>query len=167
MTRARRPARRAVAVRFAVLCAALVSFLPGRTGALVAPSLVGFAIINGTTFGLDLALLTLLRGGLGWPVWSAVSVSYLTAFGLSFLLNRWLNFRSHSPLGRQSGMYVVAVAVNYAVLVLGVGVGLSALGVPYQLARIIAAGGEGAFMYCAMRWVVFASPRRARATVGG
>jgi putative flippase GtrA len=54
---------------------------------------VGFALINGFTFGVDIAMLSRFRGLLGWPVWLAITASYLIAFGLSFVLNRWLNFR--------------------------------------------------------------------------
>jgi len=42
------------------------------------------------------------------------------------------------------------------VILLGVGGGLTALGLPYQASRIITAACEGVFMYCALRWVVFA-----------
>jgi hypothetical protein len=91
------PGRVRAADRFARLCSALVRQLPGGLAALVAPSVVGFALINGCTFGVDLAFLTVLRSGFGWPLWLAISLSYLTAFGLSFVLNRALNFRSHVP----------------------------------------------------------------------
>jgi hypothetical protein len=47
------------------------------------------------------------------------------------------------------------VVINYLVWILGVGAGLSALGVEYHVARIAAGACEGAYMYCAMRWVVF------------
>jgi len=150
------PGRVRAADRFARLCSALVRQLPGGLAALVAPSVVGFALINGCTFGVDLAFLTVLRSGFGWPLWLAISLSYLTAFGLSFVLNRALNFRSHVPVGRQTVLYVAAIAVNYGVILLGVGGGLTALGLPYQASRIITAACEGVFMYCALRWVVFA-----------
>lgn len=126
---------------------------------MIAPTLVGFALINGFTFGVDLALLWLFRGVLGWPVWLAITLGYLTAFGMSFVLNRWLNFRSHAPAGRQLRLYLVVIAINYAAILLGVGAGLASLGVNYQLARLIAGACEGAFMYCALRWVVFAGER--------
>jgi len=41
-----------------------------------------------------------------------VTLSYLTAFALSFALNRVFNFRSHEALGGQTAKYVVAVAIN-------------------------------------------------------
>jgi ethanolamine ammonia-lyase small subunit len=56
---------------------------------------------------------------------------------------------------------VVALLINYAAFVLGVGDGLSAIGVEYQLARILSGLCEGVYMYSVMRWVVFRdAPRR-------
>ncbi|GAA1031709.1 MULTISPECIES: GtrA family protein [Amycolatopsis] len=145
-----------IADRFARLCETVVRVLPFGLSRIVAPSFLGFAVINGFTFGVDLALLTLFHGGLTWPVWLSISVAYVVAFGLSFVLNRALNFRSHAPVGRQAVLYVVAIAVNYAAFLLGLGAGLTALGVEYHLSRLIAGACEGVFMYSVMRWVVFA-----------
>ncbi|MGV9299472.1 MULTISPECIES: GtrA family protein [Amycolatopsis] len=145
-----------IADRFARLCEAVVRILPFGLSRIVAPSFLGFAVINGFTFGVDLLLLTLFHGGLKWPVWLSISVAYVVAFGLSFVLNRALNFRSHAPVGRQAVLYVVAIAVNYAAFLLGLGAGLTALGVEYHLSRLIAGACEGVFMYSVMRWVVFA-----------
>ena len=52
-------------------------------------------------------------------------------------------------------MYIAVVIVNYLAWILGVGAGLAALGVSYQLARGVAAVCEAVYMYTAMRWVVF------------
>jgi putative flippase GtrA len=62
----------------------------------------------------------------------AALLSYLTAFGLSFVLNRNLNFRSHAPVGRQLVVYWLAVLINY-----------------------LAACCEAVYMYSVLRWVVF------------
>jgi putative flippase GtrA len=121
------------------------------------PTLVRYLVISAFTFGLDLALLTLAHGGLGWPLPVAVTIGYAVALTTSFLLNRALNFRSHARLGRESLRYAGAVAVNFGVVLLGVTTGLAALGVPYQAARIAAGAAEGVFMYVAMRWFVFAA----------
>jgi len=145
-----------IADRFARFCETAVRILPFGLSRVVAPSFLGFAIINGFTFGVDLLLLTLFHGVLGWPVWLSISLGYVIAFGLSFVLNRALNFRSHAPVGRQAGLYVVAIVVNYAAFLLGLGAGLAALGLEYHLSRIIAGACEGVFMYSVMRWVVFA-----------
>ena len=142
--------------RFRAACATVVAALPRRLRTVVAPSMIGFAVVNGFTFGVDLLLLSLLVDGLGLPLWAGVTVAYGTAFALSFVLNRWLNFEPERPVGTQIGRYVAVIAVNYAVIVLGVTHGLAAAGIPYQLARLAAGACEAVFMYAAMRWFVFA-----------
>ncbi|SDY02568.1 Putative flippase GtrA (transmembrane translocase of bactoprenol-linked glucose) [Amycolatopsis xylanica] len=148
--------------RFSRFCAAVVRRLPFGLSRIIAPNFLGFALINGFTFGVDLALLTLFHGWLGLPVWLSITLGYVGAFALSFVLNRKLNFESHAPAGRQVVLYVIAIAINYAVFLLGVGSGLTALGVQYHLSRILAGACEGVFMYSAMRWVVFAPGSRER-----
>lgn len=141
--------------RFHTWCEAFVGRLPFGLGAFVAPTFVGFCVINGFTFGVDLTILTGLRGALGLPVPIAVTVAYVCAFTLSYVLNRMFNFRSHAPVGPQVATYVVVVVVNYVAFILGVTTALSAMGVQYQLARLAAGMCEAAYMYSAMRWVVF------------
>jgi putative flippase GtrA len=85
----------------------------------------------------------------------SITASYLTAAGLSYLLNRTLNFRSHGAVAPQMGVYAAVIVVNYLAWILGVGAGLAALGLDYRLARILAAVCEAGYMYAAMRWVVF------------
>ena len=122
---------------------------------MVAPTFLGFCLINGLTFGVDLMILTGLHSGLRLPVPLAVTVAYSCAFGLSYVLNRTANFQSHAPVGPQVAVYVVVVVVNYLAFILGVSSGLTALGVQYQLSRVAAGMCEAVYMYCAMRWVVF------------
>lgn len=140
---------------FTSFCAAVVRRLPFGLGTVVAPSFLGFALINGFTFGVDLALLTLAHGVFGLPLPVSVTVAYLCAFALGFVLNRSMNFRSHAPAGRQAVLYAIAVGINYVVFILGVGAGLAVMGLEYHLARILAGACEGVFLYCVMRWVVF------------
>ncbi len=141
--------------RFAAAMAAVARRLPFGLARIVPPSLLGFAVINGFTFCVDLSLLTIMHSALGWPLWLSITLSYATAFCLSFVLNRALNFRSHHAVGRQFAVYLVVVTVNYFALILGVGTGLTALGLDYHLARVAAGACEAVFMYCMMRWVVF------------
>ena len=149
--------------RFSALMAAVVRRLPFGLARIVAPSLLGFAVINSFTFAVDLACLSALRGGAGWPLPVSITLAYITASGLSYLLNRVLNFRSHGPAGRQVGVYAGVVLVNYLAWILGVGDGLAALGVDYRLARVAAGACEAVYMYAAMRWLVFRdAPRRAQ-----
>jgi putative flippase GtrA len=146
--------------RFTAVMTAIVRRLPFGLARIVPPNVLGFAVINSGTFTVDLALLTVLHGGLHWPVPVSITLSYLTASGLSYLLNRRLNFRSHGAVASQAGVYAAVVIVNYLVNILGVGAGLAALGVDYQLARVAAGLCEAVYMYCAMRWVVFRDVRR-------
>ena len=151
-TRAGKPR---VSDRFHARCAAVVARLPLGLNSVVAPTFLGFCLIEGFTFGVDLAILKRLRGGLGLPVPVAVTVAYGAAFALSYVLNRTFNFQSHAPVGPQVAIYVVVVVVNYLALILGVTSVLSALGVQYQLSRIVAGTCEAVYMYCAMRWLIF------------
>jgi putative flippase GtrA len=130
---------------------------------IVAPTFLGFAVINGFTFSVDLLLLTALHGGLHLPVPVAVTVAYACAFGLSYYLNRTLNFRSHAPAGPQIAVYVVVVVINYLAFILAVSTLLTAAGVEYRVARIVAGLCEAVYMYSAMRWVVFRRSREPRA----
>ena len=149
--------------RFTAVMAAIVHRLPFGLAGILPPSLLGFAIINGFTFTIDLGVLTTLHGGLRWPLPVSITVAYLTAFGLSYLLNRVLNFRSHGAVGPQIAVYIAVVIVNYLVWILGVGDGLAALGLDYRLARIVAGACEALYMYAAMRWLVFRDVQRAAA----
>ncbi|BBZ37411.1 GtrA family protein [Mycobacterium conspicuum] len=146
-----------LAGRFHDLCEAVVGRLPFGLKRIVAPTFLGFCLINGLTFAVDLMILTALHSGLRLPVPIAVTVAYACAFALSYLLNRTFNFRSHAPVGPQVAIYVVVVVVNYLAFILGVTTLLVALGVHYQLSRIAAGSCEAVYMYCAMRWVVFRS----------
>ncbi len=127
---------------------------------MLSPTLVRYLLISAFTFALDLLLLTVVHDGLGWPLPVSVTIGYAVALSVNYLLNRVLNFRSDAPLGPESLRYAGAVAVNFGVVLLGVTTGLAAVGVPYQAARIAAGACEGIFMYCAMRWFVFAVVRR-------
>ena len=151
---------RAVPVgRFAAALGWIIGRLAVRAGRGRAAQPAGYVVINGCTFTVDLLLLTALHGGLHWPLAVAVTVSYVTAFALSFVLNRRFNFRSHGRLGRQIPVYVAVVTVNYLAWILGVTAGLAAIGVDYRLARIIAGLCEAVYMYASMRWLVFRDER--------
>lgn len=140
---------------FANAMTAISRRLPFGLSAVVPPNVVGYLLINGCTFGLDLLLLTTFHGGLRVPLPIAVTLSYAIASLVSYTCNRILNFRSHGNVGTQLPLYVVILTINYLAFILGLVDGLAALGVEYQLARILAACCEGVFLYCCMRWLVF------------
>jgi putative flippase GtrA len=148
--------------RFHAAMESVTRRLPFGLSRIVTPSILGFAVINGCTFTVDLSLLTVFRTGLRWPLPAAITLSYLVAFGLSFLLNRSLNFRSHAPIGGQAAIYLVAIGINYAAFILGVTDGLAYLGVEYHVARLAGGSCEAIYMYSVMRWVIFADRGRPR-----
>lgn len=138
---------------------AITRRLPFGLSEMVAPSVVGYLLINLCTFFIDLALLGLFHGTFRWPLPVAVTLSYGTASVISYLLNRVLNFRSHDAVGRQFPVFVAVSASNYLIFVLGLTNLLSFLGVYYEFSRVIAACCEGVYLYCMMRWVVFRDVR--------
>jgi putative flippase GtrA len=150
---------------FASAMTAVSRRLPFGLSAVVPPNVVGYLLINGCTFGLDLLLLTLFHGGLKVPLPVAVTLSYGIASLVSYTCNRILNFRSHGNVGTQLPLYVVILTINYLAFILGLVDGLAALGVEYQVARILAACCEGVFLYCCMRWLVFRDAMGSRPVV--
>jgi putative flippase GtrA len=149
------PAKAGTVERFHRLCVQVVGRLPFGLSSIVAPTFLGFCVINSFTFGIDLALLYLMHGQLQLPVPIAVSAAYACAFAVAYILNRIFNFQSHAPVGPQLTIYVVVVAVNYLAFILGLVSLLTYLGVDYRLARLAAGACEAVYMYSMMRWVVF------------
>jgi putative flippase GtrA len=141
--------------RYAALTGAIARRLPFGLDEVVAPSLVGYLLINLCTFFIDVGLLGVFHGGLRWPIPLAVTLSYGTASILSYLLNRVLNFGSHEAVGRQFPLYVLVSGSNYLIFVLGLTDLLSSAGVYYEFSRVLAACCEAVYLYCMMRWVVF------------
>jgi putative flippase GtrA len=150
--------------RYAAAMTAITKRLPFGLSTVVEPNMLGYLLINLCTFGIDLGLLGLLHGRERLPIPVAVTISYGTASLISYILNRVFNFRSHAEVGRQLPVFVAVSASNYLIFVLGLTDLLSAVGVYYELARILAACCEGVYLYCMLRWVVF---RDAAATDSG
>jgi putative flippase GtrA len=146
---------------------AITKRLPFGLSEKVAPSLVGYLLINLCTFFVDLGLLGLFHGDFRWPIPAAVTLSYGTASAISYVLNRVLNFRSHQNVGRQFPVFVAVSASNYLIFVLGLTDLLSTVGVYYELSRVLAACCEAVYLYCMMRWVVFRDTEDAGATSAG
>jgi putative flippase GtrA len=141
--------------RYAAAMAAITKRLPFGLSNVVEPNMLGYLLINLCTFCIDLGLLGLLHGRERLPIPIAVTISYGTASLISYILNRVFNFRSHAGVGRQLPVFVAVSASNYLIFVLGLTDLLSAVGVYYELARILAACCEAVYLYCMLRWVVF------------
>jgi putative flippase GtrA len=141
--------------RYAAAMAAITRRLPFGLSRVVEPSMLGYLLINLCTFFIDLGLLGLLHGRERLPIPVAVTISYGTASLVSYVLNRVLNFRSHADVGRQLPVFIAVSASNYLIFVLGLTDLLSAVGVYYELSRVLAACCEAVYLYCMLRWVVF------------
>lgn len=157
--RAGRPT--AAADRFERARDRLHALLPGWARRTVPSTAVGFAAISSFTYAVDLLVLAVLFDVVGLPYPLSVTVGYVTAFGLAFVLNRWLNFRSHGSVTRQSGRYVLTAVSNYALFILLLSSTLEALGVQFLVARLLAGACEAVYMYLMMRFFVFRPARAA------
>ncbi|MQA14259.1 MAG: GtrA family protein [Pseudonocardiaceae bacterium] len=131
-----------------------VDRLPPVVRGVVTPDMVGFAVLGLLTFAVDLVLLAVLERVTVLPLPASVTLAYAVAFGLNYLLNRTLNFRSHAPVGPQLARFVVVIACDFGIT-LGVTTGLTTVGVDFRIARVAAAACVAVFTYSAYRWWVF------------
>lgn len=144
---------------FAALITRLHRSLPGALGRLVPATFIGYALINGSAFALDMTLLWITYDHLHWLYPLAVSTGYAAAGLYSLLLNRWLNFRAHGHLAAQGTRYAVGLASQYVIFILGLSSLLHWAGVNAELARLISACCEGLYLYALMRlWVFRGAP---------
>ncbi|WP_328701935.1 GtrA family protein [Aestuariimicrobium ganziense] len=152
------------ALAFARLTQRIHAVLPGALKA-IPVTFIGYAIINGSAFGLDMAFLSVFHGwgAITYPI--AVTLGYALASVYAFLLNRWLNFRAHGQFARQSARYTFTIVSNYVIWILGFSTLLEHLGVQYQVARFTAACIEGIYIYVLLRWWVFRKARSNAAVV--
>jgi putative flippase GtrA len=145
---------------------AITRRLPFGLSEVVAPSMVGYLLINLCTFFIDLGILALFHGHFRWPIPAAVTLSYGTASVISYIANRVLNFGSHEAVGKQFPVYLLVSASNYLIFVLGLTDLLSSVGVYYELSRVLAACCEAVYLYCMMRWVVFRDTKDSAVNAG-
>lgn len=150
---------------FAGFTAGVHAALPRWLRQIVPVTFIGYALINGSTFALDMALLSLFHGDARIPYPVAVTLGYVLATITAFFFNRWLNFREHGDLGVQTGKYVVVIVSNYLLWILAFSSALEWAGVQYQVSRVLAACVEGLYIYLLMRAWVF--PQRAAPPLAG
>ena len=149
-------ARRAPEI-FLRLITAIHSVLPGFVRSRLPVTFIGYAIINGSAFFLDITCLWVFYNHLHWFYPVAVTVGYAIAAVYSFLLNRWLNFQSHGHVVEQGAGYSVGLISQYVVFILGLSSLLHWLGMNATLARVISACCEGIYLYVFIRLWVFRS----------
>lgn len=144
---------------FARFTARVHAGLPPVLARALPTTFIGYALINGSAFVLDMAMLTLIGTFWHLPYGVTFSIGYALASVYAFFLNRTLNFREHGDLGRQSTKYTFVIVSNYVIWILGFGTLLGVLGVQLQVARVIAACIEGVYIYVLLRFWVFTHRR--------
>ncbi len=156
ITRHTDPADGAAARWFAGFTVGIRNALPPWLQRLLPVTFIGYAIINGSSFLLDMGILALIGGWLPHvPYGITFSIGYGIASVYAFILNRWLNFREHGDLGKQSGKYTFVIISNYVIWILGFGSLLGYFQVPLMVARVTAACIEGLYIYLMLRLWVF------------
>lgn len=120
---------------------------------------IGYAIINGSAFLIDISFLWFFYEKLHWFYPMAVTVGYAIAGTYSLLLNRWLNFQSHGRLVAQGSRYAVGLVSQYVIFIVGLSSLLHWAGMNAELARFLSACCEGIYLYILMRlWVFRGTP---------
>ena len=151
---------------FLRLITAIHSVLPGFVRSRLPVTFIGYAIINGSAFFLDVGCLWVIETHLHWWDPVSISVGYAIAGVYSFLLNRWLNFQSHGHLVNQGSRYAIGLISQFLVFVQGLTQLLSWLGINLFLARLISACCEAAYLYVFIRlWVFRSTPESQKAAV--
>jgi putative flippase GtrA len=125
----------------------------------ITPEFVGFAILGTFTFLIDMGILALLKTHTALPLPVDVAIGYLAAFGLNYVLNRTVNFKSHAPVGGQVARFTVITLLDLGFTTL-VTTGLADVGVPFAVARVGAACCVGLFTYVGARFWVFRKENR-------
>jgi putative flippase GtrA len=95
---------------------------------------VGYLVVGGASYLVDVGLLVLLHHAAGAPLWLATTVGYWCSVVVNFTGNRLVLGRAGAPVGRSAVRYGVLLALNYGVTVLTVA-GLAAAGVEPVVAK--------------------------------
>jgi putative flippase GtrA len=111
-------------------------------------------IIGVLSFIVDEGTLFLTHGLLSLWLPLATTIAYAVAFAVNFSLNRLWAFGSTGALTGQAARYIVLTGANYIITLVMVS-GLSALGMSYLLAKVIATAVIAAINYLAYRTWVF------------
>lgn len=155
-----RPPRIEAPRRFRRFLLSVHSFIPAPLSD-IPVTFIGYCLINGLGFLIDITLLAVFFRGLDLPYPVAVSLGYGLATVYSFIVNRWLNFQSHGRVGAEGGRYAATIGLNYVIFIVGVSSLLEHVGVHFQVARVTSACLEGIFIYVLMSlWVFRRSQRR-------
>ncbi|QWW19153.1 GtrA family protein [Schaalia sp. 19OD2882] len=141
---------------FLRLVGGIQKIIPPFMRHLVPTTFIGYALINGSGFLVDIAFLALFKEVLHWDLKIAVTVGYAIAGLYSLVLNKWLNFQVHGHFLLHGYRYTVGLVAQYVIFVVGLTVVLhDHFGINAEIARFTSACCEGIFLYVVMRIWVF------------
>ncbi|RJQ82928.1 GtrA family protein [Pseudonocardiaceae bacterium YIM PH 21723] len=135
--------------------AAIHRRLPGRLQNWIDPELIGFALLGGFTFCIDVIILLTLKKTTHLPFLACIAIGYVLAFSLNFVLNRSLNFKSHAPAGPQAMRFAVVVVLDFCISVFGTKELTELLGWHPAISRLIAGACVATLTYTLSRFWVF------------
>src|SRR5262245_48776665 len=117
-------------------------------------SAVRFLIVGGVSLAVDEGTLFLLHGVARIWLPLATLLAFAVAFGVNFGLNRgWAFSATGGAMGRQVWRYLMLVAFNLGVTVVGVPA-VTALGVLYLISKLFVAGVLAVMNYfVSRRWI--------------
>jgi putative flippase GtrA len=116
-------------------------------------SAVRFVLVGGASVLVDAGLLYVLHGRLGMWLPPATAIAFLAGFLANFALNRQWSFGATGALRGQLVRYLALVAGNL-LLTVALVPGLTGLGVPYLVAKVLTTAALSAVNYViSKRWI--------------
>jgi putative flippase GtrA len=96
----------------------------------------------------------------GMPPIPAFTLSYVIAVSVTFLLNRYLNFKSFErAIHKQAGVYVVITVLNYLIMIAVEAVGIGPLRLSPMMAYMLSIPVNLPVAYFAHRFLTFGPAR--------
>lgn len=120
---------------------------------------VRYLAIGGSSFVLDFGLIFVLHDLIGWPVWLATGIAFLTTFVYNYSVQRAFAFSSEVAHGGALVKYTLLVAVNTVVTVVIVSLFNSTI-VGWAGGKVVATILTTAGNYFAYRFWIFPSRPR-------
>jgi putative flippase GtrA len=126
---------------------------PGRRPTLV-QSLARFAMSGGLSVGVDVAALYLLHSLAHLVLAAATVIAYALSLAVNYSLNHAWVFQAEGDHRRRLARYGALVALNVG-STLGFVLGLTAVGVYYLLAKLVAVATNAVLNFAGFRFWVF------------
>lgn len=132
-----------------------------RVARVWASSAVRYLVVGLFAYAFDVGLLALLHDVLGVPLTIATPVAFLTSFGVTYLLQRTVAFRSQTSMSASATKYAILVAFN-TLATTGIVSLAPALGLPWIVGKTAAVASTTVWnFFCYRYWIFPDRPRQA------